>query len=58
MLLDCVSLVLAIRCKSEMATRQLLARLANETTDQYAKTIVMKSLPFLSPQERDWLKSW
>jgi len=57
MLLEAISIILAIRCKSEIAVRQLLKALATERHDQYAKSLMLKILPLLSPLERDWLRS-
>ena len=58
MLLDCLSIVLAVRCKSEIASRQLIGRLASEYCDDYVKSVMLKVLPLLTPRERDWLKNW
>lgn len=58
MLLDCISIILAVRCKSEIAARQLIGKLASEHADGYAKTLMLKTLPLLSPKERHWLRSW
>jgi hypothetical protein len=57
MLLEAISIILAVRCKSEIATRQLLSALASERHDHYSKSLMLKILPLLTPSERDWLRS-
>jgi len=57
MLLEAISIILAVRCKSEIAVRQLLKTLATERHDQYSKALMLKILPLLSPLERDWLRA-
>ena len=57
MLEQVVAIILAVRCKSEIATRQLLAKLNNEYIDPYPKILMLKTINLLTPLERDWLRS-
>ena len=56
MLRDALALMLAVRCGSEEACRQLLARFYQQMTEQQAKTLMIRTLYLLTPQERDWLR--
>ena len=56
MLRDALALMLAVRCGSEEATRQLLARFYQQMTEQQAKTLMIRTIYLLTPKERDWLK--
>lgn len=57
MLKQVIAIVLAVRCKSEIATRQLLAKLNNDYIDPYPKILMLKAINLLTPMERDWLRS-
>jgi hypothetical protein len=56
MLLNGIALVLAIKAKSEFGTRQLLREYETDYYDGYGKALVLRVLPLLGPQERDWLR--
>ena len=56
MLRDALALMLAVRCGSEEAARQLLARFYQQMTEQQAKTLMIRTIYLLTPSERDWLR--
>lgn len=56
MLLNGIALVLAIKAQSEFGTRQLLREYEIDYYDGYGKALVLRVLPLLVPQERDWLR--
>ena len=51
-----LALLLAVRCRSEEGTKQLLARFYHEMTEAKARTFMNKTIYLLTPKERDWLK--
>jgi hypothetical protein len=55
-LLNGIALVLAIKAQSEFGTRQLLREYETDYYDGYGKALVLRILPLLGPQERDWLR--
>ena len=56
MLRDALALMLAVRCGSEEACKQLLARFYQQMTEQQAKTLMIRTIYLLTPSERDWLR--
>ena len=52
-----LALLLAVRCKSEEGTKQLLARFYHEFTENKAKTFLNRTIYLLSPKERDWMRN-
>lgn len=57
MLLNSVALVLAIKDRSELGTRQLLREFESCGTESYGKSLLLKTLPLLTPQDRDWIRN-
>jgi hypothetical protein len=58
MLRNAFALMLAIRCKSEEATRQLLADFYHSMEEDASKHLMMRVFYLLTPKERDWLKKF
>lgn len=56
MLRDSLALLLAVRCRSEEACKQLLARFYSTMDEQECKTLVLRTVYLLGPKERDWLR--
>ena len=52
-----LALLLAVRCKSEDATRQLLGRFYHEMEASQARTFMNRTIMLLEPRERDWLRA-
>ena len=52
-----LALLLAVRCRSEDAVKQLLGRFYHEMTEKQARTFMHRSIMLLEPRERDWLRS-
>ena len=57
MVVNSLALLLAVRCQSTDAVKQLLARLYHQLTEKQAKTLMNRTIMLLEPRERDWLKS-
>ena len=57
MVVNSLALLLAVRCQSEDATKQLLARFYHQMSAQQAKTLMNRTIMLLEPKERDWLCS-
>ena len=51
------ALLLAVRCQSVDATKQLLGRFYHQMTAKQAKTFMNRTIMLLEPKERDWLRS-
>ena len=56
MVINSLALLLAVRCQSEDATRQLLARFYHQMSEKQAKTFMNRTIMLLEPKERDWLR--
>lgn len=52
-----LALLLAVRCRSEEATLQLLARFYHELSEKQAKTLLIRTVNLLEPKERDWMRT-
>ena len=57
MVINSLALLLAVRCQSEEAVKQLLGRFYHQMTAKQAKTFMNRSIMLLEPKERDWLRS-
>ena len=57
MVLNSLALLLAVRCQSEEAAKQLLGRFYHQMTAKQAKTFMNRTIMLLEPKERDWLRS-
>ena len=57
MTINSLALLLAVRCQSEDAVRQLLGRFYHQLSEKQAKTFMNRTIMLLEPRERDWLKS-
>jgi len=57
MVINSLALLLAVRCQSEDAVRQLLSRLYHQLSEKQAKTFMNRTIMLLEPRERDWLKN-
>jgi alkylhydroperoxidase/carboxymuconolactone decarboxylase family protein YurZ len=55
--LNSLALLLAVRCKSKEATKQLLGRFYHQMSEKQAKTFMNRTIMLLEPKERDWLKN-
>lgn len=55
-LIDPIALMLAVYCKNEIATRQILRIMANTETTREAKTVVSKLLNIMTPQAKEWVR--
>jgi hypothetical protein len=55
-LLNSLSVLLAIKSKSEFGTRQLLRELETSYNEGYGKTLLIRILPLLTVDEREWLR--
>ena len=51
-----LALLLAVRCRQEEATLQLLARIYHVMEEDQAKSVMNRLIYLLEPQERDWMK--
>jgi len=51
-----ISLLLSVRCKSSIATKQLLAHFYHTMDPKLSKTFMNRSIMLLEPKERDWLR--
>jgi hypothetical protein len=49
--------MLAVRCRSDQACLQLMARMYNKMDEQQVKTLMIRLIYMLAPADRDWLKS-
>jgi len=57
MVINSLALLLAVRCQSEEAVKQLLGRFYHQMSAKQAKTLMNRTIMLLEPKERDWLKS-
>ena len=57
MVINSLALLLAVRCQSEDAVKQLLGRFYHQMTAKEAKTFMNRSIMLLEPKERDWLRN-
>ena len=57
MVINSLALLLAVRCQSEDAVKQLLGRFYHQMSAKEAKTFMNRSIMLLEPKERDWLRS-
>ena len=57
MVINSLALLLAVRCQSKDATKQLLAKFYHQMTAKQAKTFMNRTIMLLEPRERDWLKN-
>ena len=57
MVINSVALLLAVRCQSEEAVKQLLARFYHQMSEKEAKTFMNRTIMLLEPRERDWMKN-
>lgn len=55
-LLNALSLLLAIKSKCEFGTRQLLREYEESYNEGYGKTMLIRTLPLLTVDEREWLR--
>jgi len=51
-----LALLLAVRCQSEEAVKQLLSRFYHQMSEKQAKTFMNRTIMLLEPKERDWLR--
>ena len=56
MTLNALSLLLAVRCQSTDAVRQLLGRFYHQMSAKQARVFMNRTIMLLEPKERDWLK--
>ena len=56
MVINSLALLLAVRCQSEDAVKQLLARFYHQMSEKQAKTFMNRTIMLLEPKERDWLR--
>ena len=57
MVTNSLALLLAVRCQSEDAVRQLLGRFYHQMSGKQAKIFMHRTIMLLEPKERDWLKN-
>lgn len=57
MIVDCLALLMAVRCRSEEATLQLLAKFYHKREGKELHTMMNRTIYMLTPKERDWMKS-
>ena len=57
MVINSLALLLAVRCQSEDAVKQLLGRFYHQMSAKQAKTFMNRSIMLMEPKERDWLRS-
>lgn len=56
MVINSLALLLAVRCQSEDAVKQLLARFYHQMSAKQAKTLMNRTIMLMEPKERDWLR--
>ena len=52
-----LALLLAVRCRQEEATLQILGRIYHLMEEDQAKSVMNRLIYLLEPQERDWMKN-
>ena len=52
-----LALLLAVRCRQEEATLQLLAEIYHRMDEEQGKQVMNRLIYLLEPQERDWMKN-
>ena len=57
MVINALSLLLAVRCRSTEAVKQLLASYYHSMNERQARLFMNRTIMLLEPQERDWLRS-
>lgn len=57
LIINSLALLLAVRCKSTEATKQLLGRFYHQFNEKQAKTFMNRTIMLLDPKERDWLRN-
>ena len=57
MVIDCLALLMAVRCRSKEATLQLLAKFYHKREGKELHTMMNRTIYMLTPKERDWMKS-
>ncbi len=57
MVINSLALLLAVRCQSKDAVKQLLGRFYHSMSEKQASTFMNRTIMLLEPRERDWLKS-
>ena len=50
------ALLLAVRCQSKDAVKQLLGRFYHQMSAKQAQLFMNRSIMLLEPRERDWLR--
>jgi len=53
---NALALLLAVRCQSKDAAKQLLGRFYHQMTGKQAKVFMNRTIMLLEPKERDWLR--
>ena len=56
MVINSLALLLAVRCQSKDAVKQLLGRFYHQMSAKQAKTFMNRTIMLLEPKERDWLR--
>ena len=57
MVINSLALLLAVRCQSVDAVKQLLGRFYHQMSGKDAKTFMNRTIMLLEPKERDWLRN-
>ena len=52
-----LALLLAVRCRQEEATLQILNRIYHVMEEDQAKSVMNRLIYLLEPQERDWMRN-
>ena len=56
MVTNSLALLLAVRCQSKDAVRQLLGRFYHTMSGKQIKVFMNRTIMLLEPRERDWLR--
>ena len=57
MVTNSLALLLAVRCQSVDAVKQLLGRFYHQMSGKDAKVFMNRTIMLLEPRERDWLRN-
>ena len=57
MVTNALALLLAVRCQSVDAVKQLLGRFYHQMSGKDAKVFMNRTIMLLEPRERDWLRN-
>ena len=57
MVTNSLALLLAVRCQSVDAVKQLLGRFYHQMSGKDAKIFMNRTIMLLEPKERDWLRN-